>query len=260
MSTNQIPITLTNNSKLTTIFVSESRGDGITINQGTAIEPGETAQIGIWIPYAKSNYGWIYLGRNQSSNDFQVYFEWYTSGPSYRQEFGRYDSSSDGGNPNPKPLPTGVGSAEHLGSEWGSEYRYVYDDTFKHKSRLTSPASGPDVWEHLEHSDWQPLTTTTNGSSCVLSVDRVYANVKLEIQKNCGRNFRMRVYTAPGHTLDPNYHPIDIYDTQPGVFEFRLPEGDSEWAYETDGNYLNADGSEGESVPDPDFTIKRRGG
>jgi hypothetical protein len=267
MSDNKIPITLTNNSKLTTLYVSGSRGDfsenpdpNVGPNLGMAIGPGQSVEIGTWAPFATYNWAWIYLGRNQStSHDYQVYFQWNTKGDPYRQEFGAYSSSSSYNTPNPNPLPSGVALAEHLGSEWGSEFRYVYDDTFKHKSRLSKQSTPPDAWEHWEEEKWNPVhMIAPDVASCVLSIDRVYANVKLEIQKNCDRNFKMSVYLSD-HSPDPRFQPREISGEQPAVFEFHLPEGVSEWDYKTDGHYLKPDGSEDGPVPDPKFTIKRQG-
>jgi hypothetical protein len=135
-----------------------------------------------------------------------------------------------------------------------------------HDCRLSpgSSSTSDDVWEHSMDggTTWKIMRADSTTSSmtyyCDLEIPADAIQLKLKIHNNCSRKFRIYVYNVSDNTQNPAFGHIDISNGQFKSFVFDVSGGSL--PYKTQGPYLDVNNRVIGQVPDPKFTITRRGG
>ncbi|MDC0721669.1 hypothetical protein [Nannocystis bainbridge] len=260
-------ITLTNNSPVDLYaFEVTPAGSEVTLNcpPGSTFVKIPAGASGVHIagfnPPHTDSWGWIGVGLADGDRAYQVYCERTYDGYHRYAEFGRYDPGNTEQDSNKSPLPGGVARS----SVTDESYDYVFDGSTVAYELALGPWPEVDgfVWQSYAFADssWMPLLASLSTraapsqTSCGIEVDSATTTLDLTIRNATGRPFIVDVVQDDTRRWSETVL-VSITIRVP----LQLATGASSVIHIT-GNYLDGESIPPLSLPDPVFTIKRKGG
>ncbi|MDC0667926.1 hypothetical protein [Nannocystis radixulma] len=259
-------INLTNNSSVDLYaFEVIPAGSEVTLNcpRGSTfvkVPAGATAvQIASFNPPNTDSWGWIGVGLADQDRAYQVYAERTYDGYHRYALFGYYDVDNTEEDSNKSPFPAGIAQGS-LGAE---SYDYVFNGRTVAYELALGPWPGIDgyIWQSYDFSgqSWLPLLASLStrsapsDASAGLAVDGATTTVALTIRNSTGRPFTVDIVQD-----SVNRWSETVLVSVTISVHLQVPAGASSVLRIT-GSYADGEQLPLLSLPDPTFTIKRKG-